>query len=367
MVFFHGLFQIWLINLSKSNISLSSLLKVTSGATLLSLSVWAFAPSLVSAGIFNFVFAQENSTPRAESLQNLPILESHMSPMLLARADTIEPITDDDSLTASFTVYDLENVYIPERETVSTYVVQSGDTISEIAERFGVTSQTVRWANNMTAKSSLRVGQELVILPISGVRVTVQKGDTLASIAKKYKGDAEEIASYNGIESKTLAAGTMIIIPDGEISIAAPAKSGSSSGSSQYKSALAKISGGSRTEVESGYFIRPVKGVKTQNAHGPYGAIDIGAPVGTPIVAMADGVVMFAKADGWNGAYGGLTIIQHDNGTQTLYAHQSRVNVTAGERVSQGQKIGEVGNTGRSTGPHLHLEVRKGKLPKNFY
>jgi murein DD-endopeptidase MepM/ murein hydrolase activator NlpD len=85
--------------------------------------------------------------------------------------------------------------------------------------------------------------------------------------------------------------------------------------------------------------------------------------VGTTIVASAGGTVVLAKLSGWNGGYGGLTIIQHDNGSQTLYAHQSKITVASGQKVSQGQKIGEVGNTGRSSGPHLHLEFRGIKNP----
>jgi len=112
-----------------------------------------------------------------------------------------------------------------------------------------------------------------------------------------------------------------------------------------------------RKELEQ-YFIRPVDGVVTQRGHGPFLAWDIANKVGTPVYAMADGIVVISKSSGWNGGYGQYIVIKHENKTQTLYAHLSENSVVAGQRVTQGQKIGELGNTGRSTGPHLHFEVR---------
>lgn len=331
----------------------------------------------VSAGLFNS--SAQASISRSESLQTLPILQAKLSPMLLTSVGGPDPITDGDTLTGeSFDLYDIENVFIPERETVSTYVVKTGDTLSQIADQFGVSTNTIRWANNIPAKGTITVGQRLTILPITGVRHTVQKGDTLASLAKKYKADTSEIASYNSLETnESLKIGETILIPDGEIifsqSQIAQGKTTSSntvatnagkSSEAQYRTVMAKVANESKSKTApKGYFIRPVKGIKTQGFHGPYNAVDIGAPVGTPIVAAADGTVILAKASGWNGGYGGLTIIQHDNGSQSLYAHQSKVIVEVGQKVSQGQKIGELGNTGRSSGPHLHLEFRGVKTP----
>ena len=102
--------------------------------------------------------------------------------------------------------------------------------------------------------------------------------------------------------------------------------------------------------------------VETQGIHG-YNGVDLGAPSGTPIMASADGDVIVAKAGGYNGGYGSYVVIQHANGSQTLYAHMSKVSTYAGATVKQGQVIGGVGSTGRSTGAHLHLEIRNG--PKN--
>lgn len=341
----------------------------------MTVTVWAIAPNVVSAGLFNFASAERNDTPRAETLQSLPIMEAHLSPMILASVDPTAPITDDDTLVAPFSLYDLETVDVPDRETISTYVVQSGDTLSDIADQFGVSTNTIRWANDIPAKATVRVGQKLVILPITGVRHKVVKGDTAAGIAKKYKADLGDIQSYNNLDTgEKLVVGSTIIVPDGEVQFtqAQLAKSttktgrGGNSTDSQYKNTMGKIGGTSKQSAPNGYFIRPVVGTKTQGFHGPYNAIDIGAPEGTPIVAAAAGTVILAKGSGYNGGYGGLTIIQHPNGSQSLYAHQSKVTANVGDHVAQGQKIGEVGHTGRvigRTGNHLHLEFRNIKTP----
>lgn len=236
---------------------------------------------------------------------------------------------------------------------IAIYVVREGDTLSQIARMFNVSTNTIVWANDIK-KGVISPGQELVILPISGIRYTVEKGDTLKSIAKEFGGDIDEILGYNHLESNAkLAVGDVIVIPDGEISHSKPTSSGNTSTSNAPSS-----SPGS----SSGYFIRPTKGVRTQGIHG-YNGIDIGAPAGTPIVAAASGEVIISRSGGWNGGYGNYVVISHPNGTQTLYAHNTSNTVSAGEYVQQGQVIGYVGSTGKSTGNHLHFEVRGARNP----
>ena len=237
-----------------------------------------------------------------------------------------------------------EDVDFPTSDTVSVYEVKKGDTIQTVAKLFGVSVNTIMWANNLTSRS-------------------ISKGDTLASVAKKYRADAQDIASYNGLSvDATLALGDTVIVPDGEIEIvqAAPAKS---------KTKTTKGRGTSRLldsytySTPSGFLVRPlVGGTKTQGLHGHNG-IDIGAAPGTPVLAAASGRVLVAKLGGYNGGYGNMIIIAHDNGVQTVYGHLRDVYVTQGQEVNQGQTIGEVGNTGKSTGPHLHFEVRGAKNP----
>ncbi len=231
---------------------------------------------------------------------------------------------------------------------ISIYIVRKGDTISEIAEMFGVSRNTIIWANDLRG-STIKEGQELVILPISGVRHVVKSGDTLKTITTKYKADLDDVLSYNGLTSGSkLTPGDIIIIPDGVISTA---------------STLAAPSGSGSYPTYSGYYMRPISGGrKSQGIHG-YNGVDLAASLGTPVVASAAGTVIIAKTFGYNGGYGLYVAIRHDNGTQTLYGHLSQVNVSVGQVVSQGEIIGAVGSTGRSTGSHLHFEVRGAKNP----
>ena len=248
----------------------------------------------------------------------------------------------------SGTLADIEK---PKNPTISVYVVREGDTLGGIAKLFGVSSNTILWANNLSRGTSLQIGQTLTILPVTGVRYTVQKGDTLKGVAKKFGGDADEIASFNGIENATLSIGEEIIIPDGEVS--APAQTST-------RTEPAHNVGPSGTPEQIGYYLRPiVGGVRSQGIHG-YNSIDLAAPRGTPILASATGDVIVAKEGGWNGGYGSYVVIQHDNGSQTLYGHASQVIVYAGEHVVQGQVIAYVGATGKATGSHVHFEIRNG-------
>lgn len=232
---------------------------------------------------------------------------------------------------------------------ISVYIVHKGDTLAGIAKMFGVTTNTLLWANDIKG-GKVSEGDEIVILPISGVKHTVKSGDTLASIAKKYKADLDDVLAYNGLPTGAkLKVGDVVIVPDGEITAVTSSGSGS----------IGKIISGVKT---LGYFIRPVNGAKkTQGIHGHNG-VDLGAPIGTNVMAAADGKVILARS-GWNGGYGNYIVVSHANGTQTLYAHLSRINVSTGQQVSQGQSIGAVGNTGKSSGPHLHIEVRGGTNP----
>lgn len=242
----------------------------------------------------------------------------------------------------------------PKNESISIYEVRAGDSLAQIAEMYGVTANTIRWANSISGP--ITPGQRLVILPITGTSHVVKRGDTVASIAKKYGADADEIERYNGLEGVALVVGQTVIVPDGEIAapvVKKPVRVGASTGSSIASTASA-----------SGFlFARPAAGVKTQGIHGHNG-IDIGGSIGSSIYAAAGGTVIIAKNDGgWNGGYGNYIVVDHGGGVQTLYAHCSSVNVSAGQTVSRGELIGALGNTGKSTGPHLHFEVRGAANP----
>lgn len=246
------------------------------------------------------------------------------------------------------TTRDLED--LPASDQISIYVVRPGDTLSEIAEMFRVSVNTIIWANDLRRATDIKEDQVLVILPITGIRHTVVKGETLQSIAKKYRGDLEEIVRFNGLKTDAaLAVGAVIIIPDGEVS--APA----APGQPRF------VRGGGPEYV--GYYLRPIRGgIKTQGLHG-YNGVDLATAAGEPIYAAAAGRVIISRASGWNGGYGNYLVIEHTNGTQTLYAHNQSNIVSVGQRVVEGQVVGYVGSTGKSTGPHVHFEVRGAKNP----
>ena len=232
--------------------------------------------------------------------------------------------------------------------SIITYIVRENDTPSKIAEMFDVSVNTILWYNNLSKNSVLKVGQTLYILPISGVMHTVVSGDTLNTIAKNTNGDVDEIASFNNMKvTDKLTVGDEIMIPNGQIN--------SSSRPATISSALSY----------SGYYIKPFAGGhKTQGLHGyKYSAVDYGMPVGTPLYASAAGTVIISKNSGWNDGYGDYVKIQHPNGTVTIYGHMSGTIVSVGQAVAQGQTIGYSGNTGNSTGPHLHFEIRGAKNP----
>jgi LysM repeat protein len=238
---------------------------------------------------------------------------------------------------------------------ISVYIVRDGDSLSEVAQMFGVSVNTILWANSLTKATAIKEGDELIILPITGVRHVVKQGDTMKSIAEKYKGNAEDILAYNQLESaEAIKVGDTVVIPGGEVE---PPK--------EPKKAVAKagVKGGAVVSAGRGYFTHPVPGaVRTQGIHG-YNGVDLGAPAGTPVRAAAAGQVIISKATGWNGGYGQYIVVKHGNGSQTLYAHLSSNSVAAGATVAQGQLIGAVGNTGKSTGNHVHFEVRGAKNP----
>ena len=241
----------------------------------------------------------------------------------------------------------------PNADQISLYVVREGDNLSEIADMFGVSVNTIRWANDLQADEPIQVGQILVILPVSGVQYTIAKGDTIKSIAKKFGADADEIIQFNNLSpDQKLNEGDTIIIPNGEYT-EAPV-------SPQQKIPSLPF--------YVGYYLRPIEGGrKTQGIHG-HNAVDLADDCGTPIMASASGEVIIARNSGWNAGYGEYVVISHSNGTQTLYAHMSGIAVSDGTEVNQGQVIGFIGHTGHTipAGPqgcHVHFEIRGAKNP----
>jgi murein DD-endopeptidase MepM/ murein hydrolase activator NlpD len=243
-----------------------------------------------------------------------------------------------------------------QRMEVITYTVQPNDTLSGIAAQFGINVETIMWSNKDVEDypDLLSIGQVLFIPPVDGIYYTVQAGDTIDSLAKRFFADAETIQAFplNGLEAPyALTTGQQIMIPGGRkpyvpkvvYADVGPPPAGAKTG--------------------TGRFGMPISGILTQGFHAAHRAVDIGAPVGTPVYASDSGYVTMAGRSG--GGYGTLIIINHGNGFQTLYAHLSAVFVKVGDSVSRGDRIGNCGNTGRSTGPHLHFEIRQNGIQRN--
>lgn len=246
------------------------------------------------------------------------------------------------------------------RDRVLEYQVQDGDTLSDIAKKFDLESEgeggvsgvdTLKWENDLSTES-IKPGQTLKILPVPGVRHKVKKGETVYSIAKKYRAEPQAIVdfpfnTFANDETFALAIGQELIIPDGEIVVpSAPARSGSAVSSPNV------VPG-----AGSGIFIWPAGGRITQRFAWYHKGVDIANSSAPNILAADSGTVVVA---GWpdNSGYGNRVMIDHGNGYVTLYAHLSQIYVSVGEQVNRGEAVGRMGTTGRSTGVHLHFEIR---------
>ena len=233
------------------------------------------------------------------------------------------------------------------------HIVQDGESVGSISMKYGLQAVTILTANDLSARSIIRPGQKLKILPTDGILYTVKRGDTLVGIANKYKSDAEKIMEFKDMrESAQLSIGQDLILPDGKLPPApAPAASRITSNLRQVFTP-AEDSGDTRL-----LWPTSARRVTQYYNYGHRGA-DIAGPVGTPIYAADDGTVSFS---GWNsGGYGYMIIVDHGNGIYTRYAHASRLLVSKGDTVNRGDVIMLMGSTGRSTGPHIHFEVMTG-------
>lgn len=244
----------------------------------------------------------------------------------------------------------------PNQDQIAVYTVEAGDTPGAIAEKFGISLNTLLWANNIRNADRIGIGDDLIILPVTGVHYTVKKRDTLESVAKEFKGDADDIAQFNGLAiGEPLEPGITLIIPDGEVvSPPAPHRPAPDRSSPSRIAVLPEY---------RGYFLRPVMGGrKSRRIHG-YNAVDLANSCGLPVLASADGSVIAVRSAGWNGGYGKYLVVSHPNHTQTLYAHLSSVFFSPGQAVEQGNAIGLIGSTGNSTGCHVHFEIRGARNP----
>jgi len=251
------------------------------------------------------------------------------------------------------------------RDKIITYTVQKGDTLSSVSKNFfgndsELSLNTIKWENKLTA-DDLTIGQELSILPVPGVKHIVESGETVYSIAKTYNTNPQKIVDFpfnyfRDEETFALNIGDLLIVPDGikpeEKPYIPPV---------YYAQAPSVPTAGG-----TGEFIWPTNGEITQFRTWYHTGIDIANPSAPDVVAAAAGVVSVVAYDTYD--YGFHVVINHGQ-YQTLYGHLQRIDVVEGQSVSTGQVIGRMGSTGRSTGTHLHFEIRQGNDfldPMNF-
>jgi murein DD-endopeptidase MepM/ murein hydrolase activator NlpD len=253
----------------------------------------------------------------------------------------------------------------------AVHTVEEGESLSFIAERYGVKSSTIMWENNLGNANSLRIGQKLMIPPVNGINYKVSSGDNLEKIAKKYKIEVSGIIAQNNLETEVLRKGQNLFLPGAEpirpvIVAGAYNVPISNIGAKSYARA-------SDSPLAGKVFIFPTSGNITQGYRAGHYAIDISDTSRPPIWAAGPGTIEKVSTGTWGGGYGNHIIIDHGDGLKSLYAHMTSVNVENGQWVNQGDVIGIMGNTGRvygRTGIHLHWEVIDNGMkvyPGNYY
>ncbi len=252
---------------------------------------------------------------------------------------------------------------VSDREEVEVYVIESGDTLGGIAEKFGLSLSTILWANGLSYNSTIQPGDDLKILPRDGVLYTVRSGDTLSRIASQYSVDTDVIMANNGMSSAhKLSIGDELLLPGGEPPSPVSTARSSASLSTLFTAPTPSSSGAAAsTSAAVGGWVWPTDWrVITQYYGWRHTGLDIDGDYSTYSYAARGGVVIYS---GWRSGYGYTVEINHGDGFVTRYAHHSKNFVGVGETVSTGQALAQTGTTGRSTGTHLHFEIiRNGKF-----
>ena len=313
----------------------------------------------------------ETSPPNVSSLPSdwgLPLADRYLDDEeAVGGTGTVGPFNADGTLVKPVAV----DTTVPDsKEQLRTYKVKLGDTATDIAKKFKVTTATVVWSNDLVDAPVLKIGQTLVIPPVNGLVHVVQDGDTLSRIARKFNVGFERIMEANDLEETTVYLGQTLIIPGGrgehigtppaaagtDLTPDNPARRNTVTLPSRTSTTLQP-----RREYGGGGFAWPLPGGSiSQYFHYGHYAIDIAGDYGLPVLSAADGVVVFS---GWKNNGGGWQVwISHGNGLYTTYNHMSSISVGYGQAVGKGQQVGNCGSSGWATGPHLHFEVWLGAV-----
>lgn len=271
-------------------------------------------------------------------------------------------------ITGSGTIFSNKPNTSPiKRSAIIYYTVQSGDTVSAVARRFKISVNTILWANNLGAYSLIKPGDQLTILPESGILYKVRSGDTISGLSSQYQVKGSAILAANNL-GDGLKIGQTIIIPGASPIIHRVTRTTTRSSHYTGLSAihdLIKTPPASTASASRSGLIWPTVGhVITQYFSWHHGGVDIANRIGTPIYAARSGTVLIARG-GWNGGYGNTILLDNGGGIRTRYGHASKLLVHPGQHVTRGQVIALMGSTGNSTGPHLHFEVLVNGVRRN--
>ncbi|MGL4366714.1 MAG: peptidoglycan DD-metalloendopeptidase family protein [Brevinemataceae bacterium] len=230
------------------------------------------------------------------------------------------------------------------------YRIKPGENLSSVAQKFGLTMATVLSLNSLDNAHSLTVGQRVLLSTRSGILFNSKETESIESIAKRYGISEKDIITANELSNDQIDSGKTLFLPEANLSFKAMADLLGF----QFITPVPKYR---RVSSHYGWRRHPILGVRKLHT-----GIDFAAPTGTPIVAAKEGRVVYAD---WNGGYGLVVRIRHNNGFETTYAHMSKIRTTKGAWIKSGERVGDVGSTGRSTGAHLHFEIRKYGQAKN--
>lgn len=252
---------------------------------------------------------------------------------------------------------------------IGIYKVAAGDTPETIASRFGLRVPTLLLANSLNESSIIKPGQELKIPAVDGITYTIKSGDTLGALAAKYKVTEDDILDANDLETveDLMQIGMDIVIPQDNLKLPTAPRRTSIVVNNNNRIKLSTASPDDGAAVGSGSLLWPTSSrIITQKFSRRHNGLDISGLQQNPgpdIYASDDGFVEIA---GWQaGGWGNTVVINHGNGLKTRYAHMATIDVEAGQNVSRGKVLGRIGNTGRSTGPHLHYTVYKNGVAVN--
>jgi murein DD-endopeptidase MepM/ murein hydrolase activator NlpD len=297
-----------------------------------------------AANIFPVLPVWQKPSPAENGMGGRGYPESALS----QEAESISASISAAGLEGEAGVPELESFSRPKVLLTSAYTVQDGDMIGPLAEKFGLNEDTLISLNRIHNTRTIQIGLTLKIPNQDGILYRVKKGDTLAGIAEAWKADAAAIRMANELFPGSLREGTDLFIPG------------------------ARMDWVTRQEINGDLFLWPASGYITS----PYGyrrspftgirqfhsGLDIGSAMGSPVRAAMSGRVSYV---GWDDAFGNYVVVSHHSGYRTLYGHMSVIRTKFGAYVGTGERIGDVGSTGLSTGPHLHFTVYKNGITVN--